>query len=670
LQFIAWHGRTLADHVSLRDSWAKQGYRFVSLSVYGATSAPVYAAVMVKRAMVVAQHDWPLMTAAEWQQTFDQQAAQGFGPVMLTATGSASDPRFAAVFQELDPIPLTRHGLASGAASDQSTIQGMNEQAKKQGLILRWAASYGTASDRRFAAIWMPNSSTALWNNDGVLEDAVTYQQRFNALTAAWCRPAFVTPNADNLYLSVFVADEIGQYVARHDMTPEGYQAEFDTWTKQGFFPLCVQAAGTDAGLARFAALFARNDATIARQFTATGPVANTSIDDAVRAVMAEYPVARYAALAIVKGTKLVYARGYTLAEPDWPLVQPTTYFRLASASKTVTALAIYQLIEAGKLVLTDTLQGILNLSTPAGQPPTDANFAKITIQNLLEHTSGLSNTADGFSHGPSVVSAFTAVGKQASLPVTQAMTDSYIASLLLANTPGAVQNYSNGGYYLLGRVVAHLYGTAEPIDAYRTHLLSPLAITRIRGTMDLLAQQPPGEARYQTGTSDPTGADIPVGSSIMSPDQPTVASGYGDWGLGISQGAGGLSGAAVDVARLVAALIDQNDTAAMKRSTLTSMLTAAADMSATGASRAGYGLDYASDQGSGSFYGQKGGSLGDAASVIQFNGGWGFVAVWGSQANNLAGNWYPDFDAVMNIATAAKWAATDLFPQFGMPSL
>jgi len=34
------------------------------------------------------------------------------------------------------------------------------------------------------------------------------------------------------------------------------------------------------------------------------------------------------------------------------------------------------------------------------------------------------------------------------------------------------------------------------------------------------------------------------------------------------------------------------------------------------------------------------------------------------------AGNWYPDFPAVMNIAKAANWGNADLFPQFGMPSL
>ncbi|HEY6332331.1 MAG TPA: serine hydrolase domain-containing protein, partial [Blastocatellia bacterium] len=128
-----------------------------------------------------------------------------------------------------------------------------------------------------------------------------------------------------------------------------------------------VQAAGPDAGSARFAALFYKSSDIVPTRFTATGPVANATIDSAVQQIMTAYPVVRQAALAIVHGTKLVYARGYTMAEPDWPVTQPTTCFRLASVSKTVVALSIFQLIQSGKLALTDSMQSILNLKTPAG---------------------------------------------------------------------------------------------------------------------------------------------------------------------------------------------------------------------------------------------------------------------------------------------------------------
>jgi hypothetical protein len=53
---------------------------------------------MIKRGAVVAQRDLPTLP-------------EGLRAVMIAATGSASNPPFAAVFQPQNPIPLTRHLL-------------------------------------------------------------------------------------------------------------------------------------------------------------------------------------------------------------------------------------------------------------------------------------------------------------------------------------------------------------------------------------------------------------------------------------------------------------------------------------------------------------------------------------------------------------------------------
>jgi hypothetical protein len=210
----AWHGKTLQEHESLRDDAAKKGYRFLSLSIYGSTSSPFYAVVMIKRASVVAQRDWPALTADQFQSTFDDQAKKGYGPAIIAATGSASNPLFAAVFEPQNPIALTRHRLTTGNdATNLNTIQGMNAKAKKDGLILRWAASYGDAGSPGFAGIWQPDPDKTLWNNDGVLDAVGDYQARFNAEASAWCRPALVTLNGDNHYLSLFVNNEVGGWV-------------------------------------------------------------------------------------------------------------------------------------------------------------------------------------------------------------------------------------------------------------------------------------------------------------------------------------------------------------------------------------------------------------------------------------------------------------------------
>jgi CubicO group peptidase (beta-lactamase class C family) len=655
----AWHGKNGNEHTSLRDDAAGQGYRFLSLSIYGSTASPVYAAVMIRRPLVVAQRDWPALTADKLEETFNDQASKGYGPVIIAATGPASSPLFAVVFQPQNPIPLTRHLLKSGSASDAGTIQGMNAQAKSQGLILHWAAAYGDSSNPGFAGIWVPNPGKTFWNADGVSDSAGEFQGRFNTETSGWCRVGFVTLNKDSQYLSLFVDNEVsGSWYARHAMTPSDYQIEFDSWTGKGFLPACVQAAGSDKNSARLAAIFVKSENTVPKQFTATGPTANTGIDKVIRQAMQDSPV-RHASLAIVYRTKLVYARGYAMAEPDWPAVQPTTCFRLASVSKCSTALAIYQLIEAGMLKLTHTLQYILQLKTPSGGAPHDAKFKDITIQHLLEHTSGIN--ADAFRNGVDVRNAFIASGHAVTLPVSELMTDSYIASLGLVSKPGDTQTYNNCGYYLLSRVVAKLRNASKAIDAYQQYLYKPLSITRIRRAESLIASQPSDEARYQE-------PNLKVLASQMSDVQPLVPDEYGSEQVGLMEGAGGLTGAATDVARLIAILISQNDNPALKRATLASMLSAGAKLNAAGMGRAGYGFDYLQNFNDGRFYGQKGGSLDSSGNVLQFDGDWGFAMQWGGKAYAATG-FYPNYPAVMNVAKSAAWGNEDLFPQFGMPS-
>ena len=259
VDFIAYHDRTSADHKIQLDKFGALGYRLVSLSVYNTAQNPLYAGVMVKRANVVAQREFHDLNSAQIQQHFDEQAKQGFGPAIITGTGSAANPLFAAVFEPMSPIPFTRTALAGGDPGDINTFQGCCAQAKKDGLILRWAGAYGDANAPRYIGIWVPNPDKVVWNADGINDSVDGLQQRFNAQTSGRARPALFTVSPSETYLSLFVGNEIGNWVARHNMTGQGYQAEFDKWVKQGYFPLCVQAGGV-GGNTRFAAIFTRQE--------------------------------------------------------------------------------------------------------------------------------------------------------------------------------------------------------------------------------------------------------------------------------------------------------------------------------------------------------------------------------------------------------------------------
>jgi CubicO group peptidase (beta-lactamase class C family) len=673
--FTAWHGKTFDEHVKLRDDVAKTGYRFLSLSLHGTPSSPRYTTVMIKRPKIVAQRDWPLLSADEFQATFDQQAKKGFGPIIISATGSAGNPRFAAVFQPQSPIPLTRFGLKSGDDTDLKTIEGMTKKAKLDGLILRWAASYGDEDDPRFAAIWTPNNEKTLWSTDGLLDTAEGYQERFEAQHSGWARLAFVTLNSNNRYLSHFVDSQVGSSVPRHNMTSVKYQKEFDTLKGKGYFPSCVQGGGSGSAT-RYAAIFVKREDPIKREFHATGPVANADIDNLFKQIMQRTP-ARQMSVAIVRNSRLVFARGYTWAEPDYPICQPTTCFRIASVSKTVMALAIYQLIEEGSLKLSDKLQDILKLKTPGGGNPVPAKFKNITIQQLLEHTSGLN--ANAYRNEKDIQAAWKTANPNESfhLPMSAAETDSYIASLPAVNDPGVMQTYNNCGYYLLGRILGKKRNRAAPIGALKDFLFEPLSITRIRVAMSRVDMQQPNEARYRITTQGSNDTNdlrfnLSVDRSVMSDLQPLVPLGYGTEHYEKQEGSGGLSAAATDIARLIAILMLQNDSPAMKRSTIDLMLNNAVAAQMKFGSRAGHGFDGVRAQANNRFYGQKGGSLETSRNVLQFNGDWGFIcnrtasAEWTPDGKGI----YPDFPALMDIAKNVSWGSGDLFPNYGMPAL
>jgi CubicO group peptidase (beta-lactamase class C family) len=197
---------------------------------------------------------------------------------------------------------------------------------------------------------------------------------------------------------------------------------------------------------------------------------------------------------------------------------------------------------------------------------------------------------------------------------------------------------------------------------ALRRELLEPLGITRMRRARSLVAAQLPDEARYCVTSIADHQRDIPLRSSVMSDDQPLVPVGYGSGQLEISEGAGGLSAAMTDVARLIAILIDPKDNPALRRDTLREML-------ANAARRHGHGLDVAKDLGEDRFYGQKGGALSTSHNVLQLRGELGFALCWAG-VPDADTKWYPDFPALMTIAHRTKWSDADLFGEFGMASL
>ena len=102
------------------------------------------------------------------------------------------------------------------------------------------------------------------------------------------------------------------------------------------------------------------------------------------------------AAVAIVRHGRLVYARGFGMADRLHEIpVQPDSLFRIASVSKPITAVAVLKLVEDGRLeldarVFRDLLAGI------EPHPPRDPRMNEITVRDLLRHSGGFDRDRSG----------------------------------------------------------------------------------------------------------------------------------------------------------------------------------------------------------------------------------------------------------------------------------
>ncbi len=355
MNFQAYHGVNGAQHQANFNSLSSQGYRMISLSVYGDPSSPLYAAVWVQRSgpAWVAVHG---IDAAAYQSFFNTWTAQGYVPVLVSATGPIANAVFAAVFEQGVQGPWqARHGVPAGMQNQSGSFDYLNASFASQGLYIRSFAIYGDAGNHYYIAVWHSNPGYVKWHVHSE-DPAPDYQTTFNAETQLpgyglhGYRPAYVALSVDQTYCSVFKDDVVGPWVARHGMTSAEYQAEFNQQVASGFYPICVQGGGTTAN-AVYAAVFARDDIPFSRQWNAAGAAvpALAAFDAAFQQFMQTNAV-RAAQFTIAKNGQPLLSRAYTWAEPGYRITQPSDRFLLASCSKMFCEQAIQTLYNNGKL--------------------------------------------------------------------------------------------------------------------------------------------------------------------------------------------------------------------------------------------------------------------------------------------------------------------------------
>lgn len=253
------------------------------------------------------------------------------------------------------------------------------------------------------------------------------------------------------------------------------------------------------------------------------------------------------AALAVTDHGRLVLARGYGYADlATDEKVSPTSLFRIASLSKPITAVAILQLVEKGKLSLDAKVFEVLGeeFSLPEGDA-IDARLRDITIRHLLEHRGG-------WDRGRSFDAMFQSVrfARKVGVPPPAGARDVIRAMLdvPLDFDPGERYAYSNYGYCLLGRVIEKVTGSPYE-DHVREHVLAPLGIRSMQVGATRAEGRRPGEVRYYHPDRGPSVFAEDVGQPVPSP--------YGAWHLEAMDAHGGWIASAVDLARFASAFDD-----------------------------------------------------------------------------------------------------------------
>lgn len=204
------------------------------------------------------------------------------------------------------------------------------------------------------------------------------------------------------------------------------------------------------------------------------------------------------AALAIAKDGKLVYARGFGWANLETrEAVQPNSLFRIASISKSLTAVATLKLCQDRKLELDRKAFDLLGDLTPcsaqlsvyrasgvgtvngADGMKSDPRIESITIRHLLNMTSGWHRLHSGDPIFSPTIGDIARCCSVTMRPDPKSLIR-YVLSKPLDAEPGTTYAYGNVDYVVLGEVIRRV--SKQSYEEYvRQSILRPLGIRRMR---------------------------------------------------------------------------------------------------------------------------------------------------------------------------------------------
>ena len=160
-------------------------------------------------------------------------------------------------------------------------------------------------------------------------------------------------------------------------------------------------------------------------------------------------------ALGIVQDGEIAHARGFGVADSSGRKVTPQTPFYIGSLTKSFTAMAVMQLVEAGKIDLDAPVRTYL----PWFRLADEQAAAKMTVRHLLNHTTGISEKDGNYKRGSQQTMEEVVRGLERTQP-TQSLGETY--------------QYSNINYVIAGLIVEQVSGQSYA-EYVTEHIFEPL---------------------------------------------------------------------------------------------------------------------------------------------------------------------------------------------------
>jgi CubicO group peptidase (beta-lactamase class C family) len=178
-------------------------------------------------------------------------------------------------------------------------------------------------------------------------------------------------------------------------------------------------------------------------------------------------------AVGVVHDGSLVYGKGFGLADVRAQRPATTdTVFRIASITKTFTAIGLMQLWEQSKFQLDDPVNDYLITYKVQHRDP---QAPRVTFRHLLTHTSGIGE----FRTMADLLHALreATLGAQEAEQV-RTLREYYSGRLTPELYPGEKWAYANHGFYTVGQLIEDISG--QPFVPYmREHVFAPLGMDR-----------------------------------------------------------------------------------------------------------------------------------------------------------------------------------------------